>query len=331
MKLKHSLIALISAAAAFGSAQTALAETKFNMANEYADTSFQADGDRFFLERVNELTNGSVAIDYFPGGGLGYKSADHFYAVSDAAIDIANTFIGQLSGVDPIFLLPSQPFVVTSEKEAKVLEEVLASRYAKTFADNNQVYLFSSPWPPSGLWSREPVSDTAGLQDLKVRVADANATIVFQEAGAAPLQLSWGDVMAQLATNALDAAVTSAEGGVNSKLWEFLPNYLAVNYTTPVNVIHMNLDAFEALSDDEQAAVRQAAQETVDRQWGLLAERLQENYAILRENNVDVVEEVPADVLTTLRSASDASMASWLEKAGPDGAAILEEYKSKMQ
>jgi len=46
---------------------------------------------------------------------------------------------------------------------------------------------------------------------------------------------------------------------------------------------------------------------------------------------VDVVEDVPADVLDTLRSASDASMASWLKKAGPDGAVILEEYKSKMQ
>lgn len=331
MKIRHRIFALLSATAFFGTAQTALAQSKLNMANEYADSSFQADGDRFFLERVGELTNGAVGIDYFPGGGLGYKSADHFFAVSDGAIDIANTFIGQLSGVDPIFLLPSQPFVVTSEKAAKTLEEVLAAHYEKIFADNNQVYLFSSPWPPSGLWSRDPITDTASLQDLKVRVADANATIVFQSAGAAPLQLSWGDVMPQLATNALDAAVTSAEGGVNSKLWEFLPNYLALNYTTPVNVVHMNLDAFEALSVEEQAAVRQAAQETVDRQWGLLAERLQENYVVLRENDTAVVEDVPADVLETLLKASDASMNSWLEKSGDDGAEILEKFKAKMQ
>lgn len=325
--MKHFTLGL---ALALASIMPAAAETKLNMANEYADTSFQADGDRFFIERVGELTDGSIGVDYFPGGGLGYKSADHFFAVSDAAIDIANTFIGQLSGVDPIFLLPSQPFVVTSETAAKALEEVLASRYEKVFADNNQVYLFSSPWPPSGIWSREALPDTASLKDLKVRVADANATIVFQNAGAAPLQLSWGDVMAQLATNALDAAVTSAEGGVNSKLWEFLPNYLALNYTTPVNVIHMNLDAFNNLTAEEQAAIRQAAQETVDRQWGLLAERLAENYAILRENNVAVVEEVPADLLEVLENASDVAMESWLEKVGPDGEEILAEFKGKM-
>jgi len=103
-----------------------------------------------------------------------------------------------------------------------------------------------------------------------------------------------------------------------------------LNYTTPVNVVHMNLDAFNKLTSDEQAAIRQAAQETVDRQWGLLAERLSENYAVLRENNTAVVEEVPAEVLEVLESASEIAMQSWLDKVGPEGAEIVAEFKSKM-
>ena len=42
---------------------------------------------------------------------LGYKSKDQFDAVTDGAVPLADTYMGPLRGVHPIFLLSSLPFL----------------------------------------------------------------------------------------------------------------------------------------------------------------------------------------------------------------------------
>lgn len=306
----------------------ASAETKFNLANEYQDTTFAAVADKFFIERVAELTEGSVTIDYFPGGSLGFKSIDHFDSVGDGAIDIADTYIGQLSGISPIFSLPSMPFLATSKAKALTLEATLRPHYDSVFGGANQIYLFSTPWPPSGIWTGEALSAPDELKGLKVRVSDVTSMQTFKEAGANPLQISWADVVPQLSANAIDAVISSAEGGTNIKLGEFLPHYTAVDYVIPVNVVHMNLDAFEGLNAAEQAAIKQAAADTSEFIWGKLEERLSGTYDDLAALKVNVERAPSPELMATLEAASAGALAEWKEKMGSEGQAILDAYKA---
>ena len=131
---------------------TAMAqEVTLNLSNEYAANSIHGVGDARFAEVVKELTGGQVQIVVHYGGALGYKSADHFDAVGEGALEIADTYGGALGGIDPLFLGSSLPFVVTTVEEAKVLYEVSEPTFKKIFEDANQILLYASPWPPSGI------------------------------------------------------------------------------------------------------------------------------------------------------------------------------------
>ncbi|WP_112324378.1 TRAP transporter substrate-binding protein [Oceanibium sediminis] len=319
---------LIGAIAAICLAGTAQAQTTLNLANEYQASTFAAVADEFFIERVAELTGGSVEINHYPGGSLGFKSIDHFDAVTDGAIDIADTYIGQLSGIDPVFSMPSLPFLATSKDEALKLESVLKPAYNEIFGNADQIYLFTLPWPPSGIWTKEALNTPADLADLKVRVPDVTAIQTFKAAGANPLQVSWGDIVPQLSTNALDAVISSAEGGTNISLGDFLPEYTALDYVIPVNVVHMSAMSYDQLSEEEQAAIMQAAADTSEFIWGKLEERLSGTYEDLDELGVSVNRDVSPELMDALKVASDAAMQDWLDKSGEQGKALLDAYRA---
>jgi len=303
---------------------------KFDMANEYAPTSIHGENDAFFIKTLEKLSGGRIQITHHPGASLGYKSKDQFDAVTDGAIPIADTYVGPLRGIHPIFLLSSLPFLAKTIDDAKVLWTVSVPYYEEVLKDSNQILLYASPWPPSGLWAKKPARSLADIKNLKMRTYDPNGTITFKNAGAAPIQLSWSDVVPQLGTGGIDAVLTSAEGGVSSKFWDLLSHFSELNYSSPLNMIHMNADAFNGLPKDLQKAVRDAAAQANDNAWAAAYGRVQQNYKDMKANGMTVVTDVPADFLEQLAKAGQPAVDGWLKKMGKEGEKILQEYRKRL-
>ncbi|HIP79692.1 MAG TPA: C4-dicarboxylate ABC transporter substrate-binding protein, partial [Kiloniellaceae bacterium] len=155
MSMLHKALAgLALAILPFGASA---AEIKWDMANEYNDTSIHAEGDRLFSSKLAEMTGGAIEITHHFGGSIGFKSKDQLDAVGDGALPIANTYVGPLGGIDPMFLLPSLPFLAKTADEARRLLDVARADYEAIFAANNQKLLWASPRPPSGIWAKKPV------------------------------------------------------------------------------------------------------------------------------------------------------------------------------
>jgi TRAP-type C4-dicarboxylate transport system substrate-binding protein len=303
---------------------------KFDMANEYAPTSIHGENDLFFIQTLQKLSKGQIQITHHPGASLGYKSKDQFDAVSDGALPIADTFVGPLRGIHPIFLLSSLPFLAKTIDDAKVLWTVSVPYYQKVLKKSNQILLYASPWPPSGLWANKAVRSLEDLKNLKIRTYDPNGTITFKNVGAAPIQLSWSDVVPQLGTGGIDAVLTSAEGGVSSKFWDLLSHFTEINYSSPLNMIHMNADAFEGLPKGLQKAVLEAADLANENAWKAAYGRVQQNYKDMRAHGMTVVTDVPAAFLDELAKAGQPAVDEWLEKMGPEGQKILSDYRKQI-
>ena len=314
-------------ASALIASNTSLAlAAQFDFSNEYNANSIHAQGDQFFIEKVKELSNGEVDITLHSGGALGYKSADHFYAVADNAVQIADTLAGTMSGIDPIFLLSSLPFLVEGEDQAELLYNIAKPYYQEIFEENDQILLYASPWPASGIWSKERVDSVESLKGLKIRSYDKNGTLTLREAGAAPVKLSWADVVPQLSTGGIEAVLTSADAGASGSFWEHLDNYSAIQYAIPLNMVHMNRDEFESLSDEEQAAVLEAAKITDEHNWKTVRMRVQGNYKELTEHSVAIHDDLPPAFMKRLQDAARPALKEWLEDAGDRGEAILAEF-----
>ncbi|MGB7181024.1 MAG: TRAP transporter substrate-binding protein [Burkholderiaceae bacterium] len=317
--------AVLASATAFVCA-TAQAQIKWDMANEYNDSSIHAEGDKIFSSTLNKLTNGGIVITHHFGGSIGFKSKDQLDAVADGALPIADTYVGPLGGIDPMFLLPSLPFLAKTAEEARKLLDVARPEYDKVFAANNQKLLYASPWPPSGIWAKKPVDSADALAGLKIRTYDANGTITLKQANAAPIQLSWADVVPQLSTGGIQAVLTSAEGGTNAKFWEHLSHFTEVNYAMPLNMVHINLDTWNQLSDAHKKAVMESAKAAEDHVWSSVTARVAQNYKEMKAAGMTVVTGVDTAFLGGLNKAGAKARDEWLAKTGDKGKAILEKY-----
>ncbi|PSJ47415.1 C4-dicarboxylate ABC transporter substrate-binding protein [Zobellella endophytica] len=326
--MKHTLSVLALSLAALLPLQGAAA-TRMDFSNEYNHSSIHAEGDSYFIDKVKELTNDEVVITLHTGGALGYKSADHFYAVADNAIQLADTLAGTLAGIDPIFSLSSLPFLVRDEDQAEQLYRLARPHYDQVFADNDQILLYASPWPASGIWAKQEVASAAGLKNLKIRTYDKNGTLTLKEAGATPVNLSWADVVPQLSTGGISAVLTSAEAGANASFWEQLRHYSAIQYAIPLNMVHMNKDEFDRLTPEQQAALLEAARQTDAHNWQQVRTRVAANYRTLNEHGVTIREELPADFTQALQQAAQVAIDGWLKETGERGRQLLEQFRQE--
>lgn len=120
-------------------------EIRWDMPNEYGEATVTAISDKLFSERLAANSGGRIQITHHFGGSLGFRSIDHWSAVEDGAVPLASTYIGVFTGIDPIFLLASMPFLATNPIEAKSLIDAARDEYSAAFERGGQVLLLTEP------------------------------------------------------------------------------------------------------------------------------------------------------------------------------------------
>lgn len=320
-----TLSAFIAAGLFAGAASAA--DVRLDLANEYSAKSLPGRADAHFAEAINGADGLGVSVTVHPGGGLGMKSRDHFFAVREGTVDMASAPTEKYIGIDPIFGLQSLPFISSSIAETRALYEIVRPYYEAAFEANNQKLIYSAPWTPKGVWAKDRITSVDALKGLKVRTLDVMGTKTFAAAGAAPIQLSWGDVAPALSTGAISAVLASDEGGVSGKIWELGAkhfNFLA--YNTGINVVTMNRDRFNALSPKQQTAIVEAGQATEAFAWDAVRTAIEKNKKTMADNGAEYFADVPKSVIDHLQDAGAPLHAEWKEEMGAEGEKILAAY-----
>lgn len=307
-----------------------LAAESWDLANEYPPTSLQAETADFFANAVKEKTGGSLVITTHHGAALGYKSVDHFDAVGDGALQAGSSAFVFLTGIDPIFQIGSLPFIASDLQGSRDLYDLSRPVFDKVFGNENQILLLAIPWPASGTWSNGPLEGPDDLKGVKIRTYDVGSSETFREVGAFPVQVPWPDVPSQLSTNAISAVLTSANAGSGSQLWDLQSHFTEMNYTAGLQGIHVNRDAFEALTEEEQTAVREAAAEAEIFGWKRAEDSVQEDYEKMRSNGVTVTEDISPEFAAFLKEAGRPFAEKWLEeKANDDVRAVYDAFMAQ--
>lgn len=317
---------ILSTVIAAGLSVSSLNAKELIMTSEYEFDSLMGKGDKVFVDKVKELSEDELNIVLHLNGSLGFKSADNLDAVSDGVVDMADTLGGVLAGTDPIFLLASLPFIVNDGKEARALYEAARPEYEKFFEDNGQMLLYASPWVSSGFWGKKPIDSKEALTGWKVRTYDASGTRTMVAAGASPIQLSWADVVPQLATGGIDGVLTSSEGGVVAKFYEHLSHFTEINYALPLNFRHMNADTFDSLTPEQQKVIMDAAASTEEHAWTAASDLVEATYEAMQGHGVAVIREVSSEFRTLLNDAAAEVIADWKGRAGEVGEQVMKTY-----
>jgi len=305
-------------------ADPAAAQVSWRMATEYPQDNISGIGLVTFSKLVAERTGGFVTASNAFDNELKITSGDMPRAAREGRIAGGDAFAGGLSALDPVFGLPTLPFVVQSVETARALSARARPLYEKALASQGLKLLYLTIWPATGLWSDRAIENPDDLSKLSMRSYDAASTAVMRAAGANAEILPMDATLAGLREHRLNAVLTSGDGGSGRKLWDFLPYFAAINYAMPVSLAFIREEAFAALPATIKADVLAAAHDTEESQFELLAHRTAENYARMRENGVRIADPAPASVVKTLRQAAASPIAAWKARVGGEAVEIAD-------
>lgn len=300
----------------------------WDMADEYGEQALSGKASKFFIAQLEEKIGDALKITYQGGGALGYKSVDHFDAVQDGAVQAAVTLATQLGGIDPLFNLSSLPFIASSPEEAYLLWKAARDEYAKIFEDNGMVLLWAMPNPPSGINAPTPITSKDSLARLRIRTYDVNGTETMMNAGAAPLQVAWSDLIPQLSTGGIDAVLTSADGAMQLSLWDYVSDFTELNYAMGLFMCHVNKDEFDALPEEVQTALVEVIDACDEYNWSIMRDSIQTAYDVMSNNGMTITydDDVPAEVFDFLKEAGGKVKDAWLVETGARGEAVLAKF-----
>ena len=327
MTLRQTLLAGAAAVSVTAAGLTPALAAKWDMPLAYPATNFHSENASRFASCVTDATGGALEIVTHPNGSL-FAGNDIKRAVQTGQAPIGERLLSAHANENALFGVDSIPFLATSFDEAGKLWEAAQPKIEELLDSQNLVYLYSVPWPPQGLYTKDPVESAADLQGVKFRAYNAATARIAELAGMQPVQIEAAELSQALATGVVDSFVSSGATGYDSKVWEQLGHFYEVNAWLPRNTIFANKDAFAALPEDQQTAVQTCASEAATRGLQMSRDYTGKTLKGLTDNGMEVTEPSP-QLASDFKGYGETMTTEWLEKAGEPGKEIVDTYRGK--
>jgi TRAP-type C4-dicarboxylate transport system substrate-binding protein len=313
-----------AAIAGVGLSSPAMAQN-WDMPTPYPDATFHTTNISMLAQDIEKATGGKLKITVHSAGSL-FKHPEIKNAVRSAQVPIGEFFLSLIANENAAFGIDSLPFLATSYDDAKKLWEAQKPVVEKLLAEQNLIPLYSVPWPPQGLYTKNEVKTVDDLRGLKVRSYNPTLELFANLAGAAPVQVEVPDIPQAFTTGQVEAMITSPSTGANSKAWDYVKYYTPINAWVPKNVVVVNKGAYDGLDDATRQAIQTAAKAAEARGWEMSMKETEEQTKALGDNGMTVVEP-STELMSGLRKIGEQMQEKWNETASADAKAVVAAYK----
>ncbi|SIO53666.1 TRAP-type C4-dicarboxylate transport system, substrate-binding protein [Rhodovulum sp. ES.010] len=320
--------ATLLAATALATLATAASAEKWDMPMAYAATNFHSEVGANFAQCVTDGTGGELEIVTHPSGSL-FGGAEIKRAVQTGQANIGERLMSAHQNENPLYGVDSIPFLVSSFDEHEKLWSIAQPAVAEALAEDNLHYLYSVPWPPQGLYMNKEVSTLDDLKGVKFRSYSAATARMAELTGMIPVQVEAAELSQALATGVAESFISSGATGYDRKVWEHLSHFYEVDAWLPRNAVFVNMDAWNRLDDATRDVVTDCAEQAA-------AEGLErsKDYTEFTLNGLEeggmTVTRAGDELVAGLKEIGETMTEEWLEQAGDEGRAIVEEYKGGM-
>jgi TRAP-type C4-dicarboxylate transport system substrate-binding protein len=315
-------------AGALALAAPAAAQTKWNLPGAYPQDNPHTENLSLFAKDVAEATGGKLQITVHPGASL-FKAPDIKRAVQTGQAQLGEVLISNHENEDPIYGLDVVPFLSTSYDQAKKLWDAQKPAIEKKLDAQGLKLLFAVPWAPQGLYAKKDVNTLDDLKGTKWRAYNVGTSRIAEIVGAQAVTIQAAELPQALATGVVNAFITSAATGYDSKVWESLDHFYDVQAWIPKNLTFVNKAAFDGLDKPTQEAILKAAATAETRGWQMWRDKSVWYLDQLKAKGMKVQPPGP-ELAAGFRKLGEQLTADWLKKAGPDGQAIVEAYRKSV-
>jgi len=275
---------------------------------------------------VSDKTSGAVKIKIYPNGQLGGDKETQ-QGVTNGTIGMVvegSTGNAGLDGLNTPYLFKDQAeldAVLKSDAFAPMVTDLEQKQKLKVVG-----YLARMP---RELTANKSVNTLADMQGLKLRVPQLPTMIdVFRSIGANPTTMDITELFTSLQTGVVAAEENPVSQIYTMKFYEAQKYLMITDHTYAPMFVMMNSDAWNALSDSQQTAIRSAmaeastwdAQQTASLQDSYVSKLRDKGMTVVRPNNAAFREKAAPAVKSILSALWGADIYTKVEDVINKGA-----------
>ena len=321
MKMKLGLAAAATLLA--GSAYAA----NWDMPMAYADSNYHSQTGKQFAACVGTATGGEITITVHAGGSL-FKGNEIKRAIQTGQVPIGERLLSAHQNENAVFGVDSIPFLATTFEDSDKLWNAARATYEKVLDDQNLVLLYSTPWPPQGLYFKKEVNSVDDMKGVKFRSYNSATARLAELTGMLPVQIEAAEISQAFATGVAESMISSGATGYDRKVWEHLTHFYEVDAWMPRNHVMVNKDTWNELSDANKNAIRGCADLAAYAGHWRAVHYTQFTLNGLKAGGMTVG---PAGetLVNQLNEVGKTMATEGTEAAGEDGAAIIKAFKGQ--
>ncbi|MGB0288886.1 TRAP transporter substrate-binding protein [Aequoribacter sp.] len=242
-------------------------------------------------ERLQQLSGGTMAIELYPSGQLG-SERELIELLQIGSLAMTKVSASPLEGFVPTMKLFNIPYLFRDQEHFfKVLDSDIGRDILASLKSAQLLGLgYYDAGSRSFYTTKKPVVTPADLASVKIRVQESQAAMAMIRAlGGNPTPISWGELYTALQQGVVDGAENNPPSFYLSRHYEVAPYYILDEHTSVPDVILISRYVWERLSEQQQAWLQQAVDESVDfqrAQWQLDTEAA---LAAVQEAGVQVI------------------------------------------
>jgi TRAP-type transport system periplasmic protein len=325
--MKRRLFTLNATSAALAltmAASTVSAQTKWDLPAGYAATNFHSVNLQDFANDVDKSTGGKLKITVHANGSL-FKAPEIKRAVQGGQAQAGEILLANFQNEWQIFGADGLPFLADSYDESVKLYKVQKPVMEKKLAEQGMALLYAVPWPPQGIYVKKPITSGADLKGVKWRAYSPATARIAELVGAQPVTVQAAELSQAMATGVIESYMSSGSTGFDTKTYEHIKYWYDTQAWLPKNAVIVNKAALDALDAPTKAALMKAAADAEVR--GLAASKRANTESLdkLKANGMNIVAP-SAQLAADLKKVGDVMLKEWLDKAGPEGKALIDAY-----
>jgi TRAP-type C4-dicarboxylate transport system substrate-binding protein len=326
--MKRRQFALTATAALLGltlAAGTVFAQTKWDLPAGYGAANFHTVNLTEFAADVDKATAGKLKITVHANGSL-FKAPEIKRAVQGGQAQAGEILLANFQNEWQLFGADGLPFLADSYDESMKLYKVQKPFLEKKLADQGMALLYAVPWPPQGIYVKKPINSAADLKGVKWRAYSPATARIAELVGAQPVTVQAAELSQAMATGVIESYMSSGSTGFDTKTYEHIKYWYDTQAWLPKNAVIVNKAAFDALDATTKQAVMKAAADAEVRGLAASKKTNTESLEKLKANGMSVVTP-SAQLKADMKKVGDVMLKEWLEKAGPEGVALVDAFR----
>ncbi len=248
-----------------------------------------------YAELVAERSDGRIEINVFPSGELG-GNPDLYEQVRMGVSVIQISDPGYLSDFVPDFGVLNGPYLLDDPADfQKLIDSDWYAGIVEQIAEEHRIRVLSLNWlfGSRHLIANQEVRTLDDIDNMSVRVPPNVMWIeTFRALGARGTTLDWPEVYSGLANRVIDAAEAPLSSLYGSRLYESADTISMTGHFTAFTGPIINEDLFQAMPEDLQDILVEAAEEAGLYMADLVNEGQEEFRASLEAQGVTFVDDV---------------------------------------